>query len=575
MLSRIFVLSSLIVSTGFPEEKVPLAGLLEKADPLNDQAWSSEAFSQQAGEVLKELAGAFSGEKKGSEGEGFAEVLATPLRPQLIETFRSSAVTVSRPLAEIGGDEFLPLSRSLNEALQPFREQSGTIRHKFKITRVLSEGGKIATRTRLELIKGNCQVNAVWLITWLPQKEGGLKMEKVRLLDYEEVLAARAELFQDATKAVLGQSSAYQEQLLFGADHWSASLDVAFGIGQGNQGLALGDFNSDGLEDLYLCEPAGLPNRLFIRQADGTLRDQSAASGLDLLDLSRCPLLVDLDNDGDQDFVLSHQSSLSLYRNDGVFPLVKVGTFETGSRLSGVSAADYDNDGDLDLYVCGYAPSSQTSPEDIFANPVPYYDALNGAFNHLLRNDGGFAFIDATKGSGFDQLNTRFSFTASWADYDTDGDMDVYVANDFGKNNLFQNQLSESGRAVFIDVATKMGVDDIGAGMSVDWGDPNNDGRLDLYVANMWSSAGGRIAYQNQFKEGVDEETRRKLQRHARGNSLFLQTETGGFRDESLTAQVEMGRWAWGSLFVDLDNNGWQDIYTTNGFMTAPDTGDL
>ena len=172
-------------------------------------------------------------------------------------------------------------------------------------------------------------------------------------------------------------------------------------------------------------------------------------------------------------------------------------------------------------------------------------------------------------------MNSRFSFAASWADYDADGDMDLYVANDFGSNQLFENQLTESGKPGFIDIANKLAVRDIGAGMSVDWGDPDNNGRLDLYVGNMWSSAGGRIAHQAKFQSGADDVTRRLLQRHARGNSLFLQTDGAGFEDVSIEAGVAMGRWAWGSLFIDFDNDGWEDIYTTNGFMTAPDTGDL
>ena len=110
--------------------------------------------------------------------------------------------------------------------------------------------------------------------------------------------------------------------------------------------------------------------------------------------------------------------------------------------------------------------------------------------------------------------------------------------------------------------------------MSVDWGDPNRDGRMDLYVSNMWSSAGNRIAFLDQFKSEADKQTREKLQRHARGNSLFL-NGTDGFADQSIAAGVNMGRWAWGSLFVDFNNDGWEDIYIANGFMTSPETGDL
>ncbi len=83
---------------------------------------------------------------------------------------------------------------------------------------------------------------------------------------------------------------------------------------------------------------------------------------------------------------------------------------------------------------------------------------------------------------------------ASWEDYDQDGDLDLYVANDFGRNNLYRN---DDGQ--FVDVAAEAGVEDISAGMSVSWGDYNNDGQADLYVGNMFSSAGNRVTYQRQF----------------------------------------------------------------------------
>jgi hypothetical protein len=204
--------------------------------------------------------------------------------------------------------------------------------------------------------------------------------------------------------------------------------------------------------------------------------------------------------------------------------------------------------------------------------PIPYHDANNGGRNILFRNDRDWRFHNATRQVGLDQNNRRFSFAAAWDDYDNDGDMDLYVANDYGRNNLYRN---DGGR--FTDVAGELGVEDISAGMSVSWGDYNRDGWMDIYVGNMWSSAGQRIAYQRHFQPGASAETRSSFQRHARGNTLFANRGPGtpGFSDVSESAAITLGRWAWTSLFTDLNNDGWEDVVVANGFITQEDTHDL
>ena len=111
--------------------------------------------------------------------------------------------------------------------------------------------------------------------------------------------------------------------------------------------------------------------------------------------------------------------------------------------------------------------------------------------------------------------------------------------------------------------------------MSVAWCDYNGDGRPDLYVGNMFSSAGERIAYQRRFQPDADDEVRRQFQRHARGNTLFENSGDGTFRDVSIDRNVTMGRWAWGSPFVDINNDGRPDLLVANGYITGEDTNDL
>jgi len=568
----------------------PLAPIIAKADPSGDPNWTTEQFSEDAGTQLnKKLLPYFEADP---DGPPPADLIApgfqsTALRPELTTLFKDPSFEVRRPgplspeLVFTGGPGFRAVLAPVRQA---FQSAAGSFRGKMKVVRVTPSDQKRpwSTLVYVEASRGPLQQNAEWQCTWLPGADAAKPLlQSITLLRFEEIHAtpppgpADAPAFADCTAAVLGANTSWSEQLIRGANHWHGNLDVAFGIHQGNQGISIADVNGDGLEDIYLCQPDGLPNRLFLQEPDGTLRDASRESGLDFLDLSRSALFVDLDNNGHADCVLAHRFSVTILKNDGAGRFTVVQTHTTESRVSGLSAADYDHDGDLDIYACGYSPMSQTSPEDIFANPVPYEDANNGAFNTLFRNDGQFTFTDATAETGLNQNNTRFSFCSAWEDFDNDGDQDLYVANDFGRNNLYRNNLIPSGQATFTDVAADLGVEDIAASMSVDWADADNDGYMDLYVANMWSSAGNRIAFQQQFKADSTEQTRGLIQRHARGNSFFKNVPGQPFTDASETAGLTMGRWAWGSNFIDLNNDGWEDICVANGFMSAPDTGDL
>ena len=111
--------------------------------------------------------------------------------------------------------------------------------------------------------------------------------------------------------------------------------------------------------------------------------------------------------------------------------------------------------------------------------------------------------------------------------------------------------------------------------MSVSWGDYNHDGLMDLYVANMFSAAGNRITKQQQFMNQSSDELKAEIQYIARGNTLFENLGDGTFRDASVEAGVTMGRWSWGSLFADVNNDGLVDLLVANGFLTRDDTDDL
>jgi hypothetical protein len=558
----------------FPAE---LDDNLQRLDPAKD-GWDSEVLSDAITKDLKELA------KKlhrptdvDLEHVGFIahpDFAATPLRPaSLRPVFRGTQVTVYRPADDLGRAAIVHrgpagLVDALRELLAPYPAEAD-LRVLVKLAGIHLATDAADTEVLLQVSglarEGRLQQNSAWRARFdLPATGEHPRLLEVRVAQHEETagLADGRTLFADATAAVLGAEPSFREQHALGSGHWSATLDVAFGSHLlGHTGLAVGDVNGDGLDDVYVTQGGGLPNRLYVQRPDGTVDDVSAAAGVDYLDASNSALILDFDNDGDQDLVVA-AGPLIFHSNDGTGRFTVEAVLPVMFAYS-LAAGDYDGDGDLDLYACLYG-----APWD--DPPTPYHDANNGMPDVLLRNDGGFRFTDVTAESGIDENNHRFSFAAAWADYDDDGDLDLYVANDFGRKNLYRN---DGGR--FTDVAAAVGVEDIGAGMSVAWGDYNNDGRLDLYVGNMWSSAGKRTSDQERFHESANPEVRGQFRRHSRGNSLFENAGDGTFRDVSEAAGVTMGRWAWASKFADIDNDGLEDIYVVNGYVTNDDPHDL
>ena len=385
---------------------------------------------------------------------------------------------------------------------------------------------------------------------------------------------ARDPIFADITEHAFATSPSYGAQLCKGTDYWRTVLDAACGIDiYGHNGVSTGDIDGDGYDDLYVCQPAGLPNRLYRNRGDGTFEDITEASGVGLLDNTACALFVDVDNDGRQDLIVVRTTGPLLFVNQGEgrfqqkpdafkFATPPQGTF------TGAAAADYDRDGWLDIYFCLYVYYQGT---DQYKYPLPYYAAENGPPNFLFRNQHDGTFRDVTTETGLQKNNTRYSFCCGWSDFNGDGWPDLYVVNDFGRKNLYRN--NEDG--TFTDVAAAAGVEDIGAGMGVCWLDYDNDGAQDLYVADMWTAAGERVSMQDAFQKGVPEPIRALYRKHARGNSLFRNRGDETFEDTSAAADVERGRWSWSADAWDFDHDGFPDLYVANGMVSGPKREDL
>jgi tetratricopeptide (TPR) repeat protein/peroxiredoxin len=408
-----------------------------------------------------------------------------------------------------------------------------------------------------------------WSTEWLRDASETWKARRWEAGE-ETLSVTHGPMFVDVTTQALGGMESYTNQMLHGVDYWRTVLDGACGIDvYGNNGVAAGDFDNDGFDDLYICQPAGLPNRLYRNRGDGTFEDVTEKSGVGVLDNTACALFADFENKGHQDLLVVCSSGPLLFLNqgDGTFS-IKRDAFKFSQPPQGsfthAALADYDRDGRLDIYFCTY---SYYLGLDQYHYPVPYFDARNGPANFLLHNEGNATFVDRTEAAGLNVDNDRYSFAGAWGDSNSNGLPDLYVANDFGRANLYRN----NGDGTFRTVSKEAHVEDPGAGMSACWSDFDNDGHEDIYVANMWSSAGQRVSEQKMFQEKASENIRAFYRRHARGNSLYRNQGNGMFQNTSQQAGVEMGRWSWCSDFWDFDQDGYPDLYVANGYISAPE----
>ena len=441
----------------------------------------------------------------------------------------------------------------------------------FKVTRIEIQNQQplvLRCRVRFELARRTQESPAARIgeaEVILTEASGDFRVSGVRTIHASEVTIPRR-LYREITGSVFADCPSFPAQLAVGTDEWRQRLDVATGIDvYGNHGLAIGDIDGDGWDDLYVCQPGGLPNRLYRNRGDGTFEDFTDAAGVGVLDPTASALFVDFDNRGRQDLLVVCSNGPLLFRNTfgnggsgrfvlqpDAFPFAETpqGTF------TAAAAADYDGDGYLDVYFCLY---SYYQGLNQYRFPLPYHDARNGPPNFLFRNLGNGRFADVTAAAGMHVNNDRYSFACSWCDFDNSGKPSLYVANDFGGKNLYRN----NGDGTFNDIATQAGVEDIGAGMSAAWADWHGTGRQDLYVANMWTAEGLRLTAGGDFPFAIGAGRRQHYRKHAMGNSLFRNTGDGAFSDVTASSGTGFGRWSWGSDAIG------RDLFVTNGMITG------
>lgn len=343
------------------------------------------------------------------------------------------------------------------------------------------------------------------------------------------------------------------------------------------------DYNSDGLDDLFLTS-RWAATQMLEKQPDGTYVDVAERIGLREEYMVNCALFMDVDNDGDKDAILGRPMEPAKYflNESGVYRNVTKTHSDLGKQffVCGISATDVNRDGLLDVYLSSYPALNKASLrfQDVFlgSEEREIYDEKRKTMNRWLDLPGSANVLLMNRGDGRlervpyddDLSQWRRSFQSAWADFDEDGDDDLYICNDFSPDALLRNDTPVgAAQPVFVNVTDRVITNrGIGFGMGASFGDFDQDGDLDLYVSNMFSKAGRRIA----SKLGkVDE----RIEVAARGSFLYV-NENGEYAqragDDEGEFKVHQVGWSFGGQFVDFNNDGRLDLYVPSGYYTAP-----
>jgi enediyne biosynthesis protein E4 len=327
------------------------------------------------------------------------------------------------------------------------------------------------------------------------------------------------------------------------------------------------DFDRDGWQDLYVTNSGeGSLNELFRNTGDGAFED--VAGGVGLADVNRRGTGVsmgsvwgDFDNDGWEDVLLYKYGRPELYRNDRGRAFIQVEGAGLPQWVNANSATwlDYDRDGLIDLFIAGYWPDDvdlwRLKTTRIMPESFEY--ANNGGRKYLLRNRGDGTFEDTTQAMGIS--SRRWTLAVVAADFFGTGYPDLFFANDYGVSEMFANR----GGRQFVDVAQETGVGRTPkSGMNAAIGDIFNDGRLSIYKTNI-SEPGTLVQGNDLWVPRVD------VGRGPQSGPGESRPGVPEYDNVATGMGLDLGGWSWGAQFGDLNNDGTQDIYLTNGYVSA------
>jgi enediyne biosynthesis protein E4 len=329
-------------------------------------------------------------------------------------------------------------------------------------------------------------------------------------------------------------------------------------------GAAFIDYDNDGWQDVFLASGTrldGLPpavsstNRLYRNNGDGKFSEVTAKAGLVRTGWAQGVCVGDYENDGFDDLFVSSYGKNALYHNNGTGTFTEVaekaGVVNNRTHWgSGCAFLDYDRDGYLDLFVASYidldlktAPLPETGPclykgLTVACGPP----GLTGGVNMLYRNNGDGTFTDVSEKTGITKANGTYGLGVLTGDFDNDGWPDIYVASDSAPSALYHNNKNGTFTDIGIEAGSAFSIDGKPqAGMGVSAGDYDRDGWLDIFKTNFSGDT----------------------------SSLYHNTGKGTFDDVTFPAGMGLNtRWlGWGCGFVDVDNDGWPDIFLVNGHV--------
>lgn len=324
------------------------------------------------------------------------------------------------------------------------------------------------------------------------------------------------------------------------------------------------DLNEDGRPDI-VCPPE---NAMFQNAGDGHFIRKELFKYPSAFIIES--LLADFNGDGHVDCLIAGANPvgravnyrLYLYPGDGS------GRFDAGAQAAadadllldfpiGMSAGDIDGDGDLDLFVPQYL---QPYIEGQF--PTPYFDANDGYPSYLMENDGSGFFTDITEAAGLAAKRHRRTFRSSLVDLDDDHDLDLLVVSDFAGVDVYHND----GAGRFTDV-TEQTVDlATNFGMAHTFGDFDSDGRIDFYVTGMASTTARRLEQMGIRHEGDGFDRHNDIRTEiAYGNRMYMKGAGGSYTQPIFRDSVARSGWSWGCTNLDFNNDGYRDIYVSNG----------